>query len=42
MATSDHGLSHHFEGPGAIVNGFIAIKNALVKCLFVFNSILIN
>ena len=38
MDTTDHGLSHYFEGPGAIVNGLIGIQNALVKCLFIFNS----
>jgi len=34
---SDRGLSHIFESSGASVRGLTSIKNALVKCLFIFN-----
>jgi hypothetical protein len=34
MAAPHHGL---LKGPRAAVNGLIDIKNALVKCLFIFN-----
>jgi hypothetical protein len=34
MNTSDQGLLHPFEGPGAVSNGLTGIKNALMKCLF--------
>ena len=32
---SDHGLSHTFKGPGAVANGLIGIKDALIKTRFV-------
>jgi hypothetical protein len=35
--TSDHGLSYPFEGPGVVPNGLSGIKNASVRCLFIFN-----
>jgi len=34
---SDLGISHYFKGSGAITNGCTGIKNALVKCLLIFN-----
>jgi len=33
MNTSDHELSHPFEGPGAVANGLTGMKNACVKYL---------
>jgi hypothetical protein len=36
MDTSDRALLHRFKGPGAVVSDLTGIKNALVKCLFVF------
>ena len=35
--TSDRGLSHAFNGPIVVLNCFTDIKNALVKCIFIFN-----
>jgi len=35
--TSDHGISHPFKGSGADSNGLSGIKNASMKCLFIFN-----
>lgn len=37
MDTSDHGLSHHFKGPGAVPNGLTGITHVLVKCLFILS-----
>lgn len=37
MNTSDHGLPHPFKGPGEVSNGLSGIRNASVKCLFIFN-----
>jgi len=35
--TPDHGFSHPFKRPRAVSNGLLGIKNASVKCLFIFN-----
>jgi len=34
---ADRGLSHPFKGPLAVVNGLTGIRNAFVKCLFIFS-----
>ena len=34
MDMSDHGLSHLFNGPGAVANGWTSIKNALKSLYF--------
>jgi hypothetical protein len=34
---SDHGLSHPFKSSETVSNGLSGIKNASVKCLFIFN-----
>jgi len=36
MDMSDQEMSHHFKGPRAVPNGFIGLKNAIVKILFHF------
>jgi len=35
--TYDHGLSHTFRGPIVVLNCFTGIRNALVKCILMFN-----
>jgi hypothetical protein len=37
MDTSEHGLSHHIRGLGAVTNGLTSIKNMLVKFLLICN-----
>jgi len=37
MIIHDHGLLHLLKGPGAVANSLTSIKNALAKCLFIFN-----
>jgi hypothetical protein len=37
MGAAGHGLTRHFEGPGAVADDLTAIKNALVNCLSVFS-----
>jgi hypothetical protein len=36
MDMSDQEMSHHFIGPTAVPNGFIGLKNAMVKSFFHF------
>jgi hypothetical protein len=37
MDTYHHGMSPSFKGPDVAANGLTGTKNALVKCLFIFN-----
>jgi hypothetical protein len=36
MDMYDQEMSHHFKGPRVVPNGFIGLKNAMVKSLFHF------
>jgi hypothetical protein len=36
MNMYDQEMSHHFKGPRAVTNGFIGLKNAMIKSLFHF------
>jgi len=42
MNTSDHELSHPFEGPAAVANGLTYMKNACVKCLSLHFQLQLN